>query len=202
MEGNRQNVFEAYNEIGDWFAENRPQNLMEKGYLDKLIALIPINGSILDVGCGTGLPILNYSQDNGFNVTGVDASEKMLGLAKKNLPLAAFILADMRQLSLPKKYDAVVAWHSYFHLPAADQTKMFAVFEQHLKPKGILLFTSGTKKGEAWGLNGGVNLFHASLDSAEYELLLERHNFSVLSHTIDDPACGNATVWMAQYKSL
>ncbi|MCZ4225501.1 class I SAM-dependent DNA methyltransferase [Pedobacter rhodius] len=202
MEGNRQSVFEVYNKIGDWFAENRPQNLIEKSYLDKLISLIPSNGSILDVGCGTGVPILNYFQNKGFKVTGVDASEKMLSLAQRNFPSTAFILADMRKLPLLKKHDAIIAWHSFFHLPATDQPDMFTVFQNHLNPEGILLFTSGTTSGEVWGMNGGENLFHASLNTDEYKQLLEEHHFKILVHVVDDAECGNATVWMAQYNPL
>jgi len=202
MEGNRRSVFEVYNKIGDWFAENRPQNLMEKNYLDKLISLIPTGGCILDVGCGTGFPILNYLVEKGYSVTGVDASEKMISLAERNFPSEEFVLADMRMLSLGKKYDAVVAWHSFFHLPASDQPDMFTIFQNHLNPKGILLFTSGSTGGEAWGMNGGENLFHASLDSDEYKTLLEEHYFKIAEHVIDDPKCGNATVWLAQYNPL
>jgi len=202
MEGNRQNVFEVYNKIGDWFAENRPQNLMEKKYLDKLMSLIPTGGSILDVGCGSGFPILNYLVDKGFSVTGVDASEKMLRLAEQNFPSEEFILADMRKLSLYKKYDAIIAWHSFFHLPGADQPDMFSVFENHLNPKGILIFTSGTTNGEAWGINGGENLFHASLNPEEYKTLLEKYDFKILAHVPNDTECGNATVWLAQYNPL
>jgi len=199
MEGNRQNVFEVYNIIGDWFAENRPQNLMEQPYFDKLICLIPAGGNILDVGCGTAFPILNYFLEKGFNVTGVDASEKMIALARKNFPLTDFMLADMRMLSLAQKYNAVIAWHSFFHLPASDQKNMFTVFQKHLKPNGILIFTSGSTHGEAWGINGGENLFHASLDTDEYKTLLEEHHFTIIDHVMDDPECGNATVWLAQY---
>lgn len=199
MKENRKNVFEVYNKIGDWFAENRPQNLMEKSYLDKLISLIPVNGSILDIGCGTGFPIFDYFLSKGFNVTGIDASEKMLSIANENFPSEEFILADMRKLSIGKKYNAVIAWHSFFHLPAADQQNMFRIFGNHLKPNGILLFTSGTTNSEVWGINGGENLFHASLDTDEYKWLLEKFNFNILAHKINDPECGNATVWMAQY---
>ncbi|RYD75032.1 MAG: class I SAM-dependent methyltransferase [Sphingobacteriales bacterium] len=164
-----------------------------------MIELIPAGGNILDCGCGTGEPIMNYFLDKGFAVTGLDASEKMLGLARANFPEAALVLSDMRRLKLNKKFDAIIAWHSFFHLPAADQPDMFAKFEEHLNPNGILLFTSGSKNGEAWAINGGESLFHASLDAVEYQNLLEKHDFKILDHKINDSRCGNATVWLVQY---
>ncbi|PTS91931.1 class I SAM-dependent methyltransferase [Pedobacter sp. HMWF019] len=198
MENKKNKVFESYNIIADWFAENRYQGLMEKAYLDKIIEILGKGSSILDLGCGTGMPMMGYLLSQGMQVAGVDASHRMLEIAKNNLPFTDFQLADMRELSLGKKFDAIIAWHSFFHLPSDDQPAMFDVFKEHLNPGGILMFTSGKELGEAWGMNGGENLFHASLDKALYKSLLEMHGFQVLEYKEDDPDCGNATIWMVQ----
>jgi ubiquinone/menaquinone biosynthesis C-methylase UbiE len=195
---NKERVYETYNIIADWFSKNRNQDLMEKGYLDKVVKLVPKEGTILDLGCGTGMPMMGYLLNCGMRVTGIDASFRMLEIAKENHPAATFIQADMRELSVNRKFDAIIAWHSFFHLPIDDQPLMFEVFARHLNPNGVLLFTSGKERGEAWGLNGGENLFHASLDAQQYRLLLESHNFHVLEYKEDDADCGSATVWMAQ----
>lgn len=197
---NRDDVFKVYNKIASWFAANRYEGLMEKLYLDELIGFLNHGATILDLGCGTGKPILEYLLNQGLTVVGVDASTEMLALAQKNFPAITFILSDMRKLSLNKRFDAIIAWHSFFHLPAADQPEMFEIFSSHLNEGGILLFTSGTVHGEAWGMNGGENLFHASLDTDVYSVLLEKHNFKVLKHVVEDPDCGHATVWMAQHQ--
>jgi cyclopropane fatty-acyl-phospholipid synthase-like methyltransferase len=197
--GERQNVYKVYDKIATWFAANRYTGLTEKKYLDDLISRLPAaDGTILDLGCGTGVPILKYPVDQNINVTGVDASSEILAIAKTNFPATEFILQDMRELKLNRKFDAIIAWNSFFHLPAEDQPAMFPLFARHLNPNGILLFTSGTVHGEAWGINGGENLFHGSLDTTEYEDLLRSHNFEVIKHVVDDEECG-ATVWMARY---
>lgn len=198
MEKTKANVFETYNIIADWFFENRQKGLMEKTYLDRVIDSIGKSGTVLDLGCGTGIPMMAYLLNQGINTTGVDASYRMLEIAKKNLPTAQFIQADMRQLSLNRKFDAIIAWHSFFHLPLEDQPSMFSVFKAHLNNNGLLLFTSGKTHGEAWGINGGENLFHASLDNSEYKELLEKHHFRLLSYKEDDPEIGNVT-WLAQF---
>ncbi|WP_374164014.1 class I SAM-dependent methyltransferase [Arcticibacter sp. MXS-1] len=192
------NVYLVYNKIAQWFAEHRYTGLMEKDHLDQLLKSLPPGGKVLDLGCGTGKPILEYLLSKNLDVTGVDASSKVLEIAKANFPAAELILADMRFLNLKKTYDAIIAWHSFFHLPAEDQPAMFKIFEKHITPHGILLFTSGTERGEAWGTMGGENVFHASLDTSEYESLLARHGFKILKHIENDPDCGNATIWMAQ----
>nr|WP_121269785.1 class I SAM-dependent methyltransferase [Pedobacter schmidteae] len=199
---NRENVFEVYNKIAGWYDENRYRGLLEKDYLDKLLSFLEPGATVLDIGCGTGMPILNYLQTQGLKVVGVDASFKMLDIAIQNFPATRFVLADMRYLALKEQFDAVIAWDSFFHLQTADQPVMFEIFKKHLKPKGILLFTSGTEHGEAWGMNGGENLFHASLSTEAYAALLEENGFKVLKHKVNDPNCGNATVWMAQLKEL
>ena len=196
---NRENVFEIYNKISGWFAENRYPGLMEKAYLDELLSFLNDSSVILDLGCGTGKPMMDYLTNQGLYVIGVDASSEMLALAKRNFPFEEFVLADMRKLALNKRFDAIVAWHSFFHLPTADQPAMFEIFKNHLNPDGILLFTSGVEYGESWGMSGGENLFHASLSTEMYRQLLEKHDFKVIKHVVDDPDCGHATVWMAQY---
>jgi cyclopropane fatty-acyl-phospholipid synthase-like methyltransferase len=199
MQGEKLHVYKTYDKIATWFAENRYSGLMEKNYLDDLISRLPAQASVLDLGCGTGVPILKYLIEQNINVTGVDASEKILGIAKANFPEAPFVLQDMRQLDLDKKFNAIIAWHSFFHLPVDDQPAMFKRFTNHLNTNGILLFTSGTEHGEAWGNIGGEDLFHGSLATAEYERLLRENDFEVLKHVVDDAECGRATVWMAKY---
>lgn len=192
-------VYKVYDQIADWFAANRPNKLVERTYLDVMLSQLPIDASILDLGCGTGMPILNYLLSKKVSVIALDASKAMLEIAKANFQHQEFVLQDMRQLKLNKSFDGIVAWHSFFHLPIADQPAMFKLFAAHLKPNGILLFTSGTSIGEAWGINGGKNLFHASLDTSTYERLLKENGFEVVSHTADDINCGGATVWMAKF---
>lgn len=200
MQGEKQNVYKTYDKIADWFAANRPDGLMERKYLDDMLSHLPVNESVLDLGCGTGVPVLKYLISKNIRVTGVDASYKILEIAKTNFPDVPFVLLDMRLLDLNQKFDAIIAWHSFFHLPAADQPVMFKRFAHHLNKNGILLFTSGTENGEAWGNNGGEELFHASLDTAEYNKLLINNGFEVLRHVVNDAECGGATVWMARYK--
>jgi len=197
-QGERKDVYKIYDKIAQWFFENRPLNLAEKNCLDNLISYLPKNATVLDLGCGTGEPILRYLLTQEIGVVGVDASVEILKIARANFPETEFILQDMRELGLNQKFDAIIAWHSFFHLPADDQPAMFPLFAAHLNKGGILMFTSGTEHGEAWGVNGGENLFHASLGTSEYENLLAEHHFKILKYQENDPYCA-ATVWIAQY---
>jgi cyclopropane fatty-acyl-phospholipid synthase-like methyltransferase len=195
-------VYKSYEKIADWFDECRSRELLEKQYLDKVIDYIKPGGTILDLGCGMGEPIAEYFINQGLTVVGVDACERLIELAKERFPNNRFILNDMRNLCLNKKFDAIIAWNSFFHLNQDEQRAMFQTFEDHMKPGGILLFTSGPDAGEVWSDNGGEMLYHASLSPAEYRRLFEQHNFKELLFNIEDPTCGDATVWMATFPGL
>ena len=190
-------VVSVYDKIAGWFDASRSRTLMERRYLDFLVSRVPAGASVLDLGCGAGEPIMRFLLKENFHVLGVDASAAMLALAKSRFPTARFLQADMRHLDLNEKFDAIIAWHSFFHLPHDDQRRMFPVLGAHTAPGGLLMFTSGPRHGEDWGENGGEQLYHASLDAEEYRALLGANGFAVLEHVVEDPDCGGATVWVA-----
>ncbi|MBD2703032.1 class I SAM-dependent methyltransferase [Spirosoma sp. BT702] len=190
----------AYEAIADWFDQNRTKILFEKPYLEILLQHCQSNTSVLDLGCGTGEPIARYLIEQGCYVIGVDNSLNMIAMCRKRFPNMEWIVADMTKVSLPQKFGAVVAWDSFFHLPHDAQRAMFPIFASHTADGGILLFTSGTEQGIAYGEMNGHTVYHASLDSAEYQSLLEANGFDVVIHKINDETCGNRTVWLAQKK--
>jgi 2-polyprenyl-3-methyl-5-hydroxy-6-metoxy-1,4-benzoquinol methylase len=190
-------ILELYNSHVDWFAKKRNPNLMEKKYLDLVIDHIPKNGSILDIGCGIGAPIAQYFSSLGFKVTGIDGAENMIAKACLLNPNARWMVADMRSLSLNEKFDALIAWDSFFHLTQNEQRLMFSIFREHLNSGGALLFTTGPDESIAIGEMNGHELFHSSLSSDEYRSLLSHEGFSVIDHQVEDPECGRHTVWLA-----
>lgn len=195
---NKTKVYEVYEKIIDWFDDARTKSLMESEYLNLIANTIPQKGSILDLGCGTGEPIAQFFIKKGFKVTGVDGSQKMIELCKKRFPSESWIVSDMREINLQQQFDAILAWHSFFHLDHDSQRNMFKVFESHIKPGGVLAFTTGDEEGEVWSDNGGQQLYHASLSEKEYNELIKNSSFRVLVHKVRDPECGEATVWVVQ----
>lgn len=195
-------VYEVYEKIHNWFDEHRNKELMESHYLNLILDTVGSTGTVLDLGCGTGEPLAQFFIEKGFKVTGVDGSEKMIELCKKRFPNERWIVSDMLDINLNEQFDIVLAWHSFFHLDHDSQRRMFKIFESHTKPGGVLAFTSGIEEGEVWGENGGEQLYHASLSTQEYEKLLSASSFDVLIHKIEDPDCGDATIWVAQKEEV
>ena len=117
----------------------------EAKYVDNLIAKFSEGESktILDMGCGTGKHA-ELLCDRGYSVHGIDLSQDMLDIAEhrrqgreSNL---SFSLSNISELSLNKKFDAVV---SLFHVASyqssnKDLIKFFKVAKEHLNIGGKL----------------------------------------------------------------
>lgn len=191
-------IIEIYRKHGLAWESSRGRSLFEKVWLDRFQELLPSGGAVLDLGCGGADPVARYFIERGFAVTGIDTSPPLLGLAQERFPEHRWLLSDMRGLSLPRRFDGILAWNSFFHLRWDDQQRMFEVFQRHAAPAAALMFTSGPAHGEAIGALQGEPLFHASLDGDEYRALLDAHGFDVVAHVREDPECNGHTVWLAR----
>lgn len=198
--GMEHKIVDIYTEIATWFDGVRDRSLYERPFLERAIELAHANtgGTVLDIGCGAGDPIATYFISKGLRVTGVDAAAPMIDMCRQRFPDHVWHVADMRNLDLGSAFDIVLAWHSFFHLTANDQRQMFPIFARHTRKGGVVIFTSGPKAGEAWGVMQGHRVHHASLSPAEYRSLAAAHGFTVSHFTAEDKTCGGATVWTMQ----
>jgi 2-polyprenyl-3-methyl-5-hydroxy-6-metoxy-1,4-benzoquinol methylase len=179
------------------YDRDRGRGLQERDWLARFAAFVRPGGTVLDIGCGMAEPIARHLIEIGFQITGLDASPTMISLCRERLPGSEWLVADMRQLSLGRRFDGLLAWDSLFHLAGDEQAAMFPRFAEHAAPGAALMFTSGPSRGETIGSYHGEPLFHASLDPAEYARLLTSNGFSLRAHAADDPDCGHHTVWLA-----
>lgn len=193
-----ENIIELYQKYAREWVALRGEWLFEKVWLDRMLALLPDQANVLDLGCGSGKPIATYLIEQGCAITGVDSSELMLQMARANFPEQTWLQADMRQLNLEQKFDAILAWDSFFHLTQDDQRHMFSQFSRHAKLGTVLIFTSGPAQGEAIGELFGQALYHASLAPEEYHHLLAQYGFQVLKMVAEDPECTGHTIWLAR----
>jgi SAM-dependent methyltransferase len=180
------------------FDTGRSRALFERGWLERFAVLLPDAAAVLDLGCGHGEPIAAWLIAQGCRVTGVDTAPSLLALCRRRFPGHDWIERDMRQIALGRRFDGILAWDSFFHLPFDDQRAMFEVFRAHAAPQAALMFTSGPAHGEATGSHAGEPLYHASLSAEEYRALLAKAGFAVVHHRAEDPDCAGHTVWLAR----
>lgn len=200
-DGIEERIIAIYDRHGRTWAGLRGDRLMESAWLDRFCRLLSPGATVLDIGCGSGVPIAHELVRRGFAVTGVDGSATMLALFRANMADAPALLMDMRQLALGERFGGLIAWDSFFHLSPTDQRSMFARFAAHAEPGAPLMFTSGPKEGSAIGEMEGEPLYHGSLSPEEYHMLLDAAGFSVVDHVAEDPHCGGRTIWLAQKQS-
>lgn len=190
-------ILPAYDRVADHWVKTRNTSLFEVGALTAALDGQK-DATVLDLGCGSGMPIAAWFTDQGCAVTGVDGSKNMLDHFRRNLPDARAVLADMRGLSLGQRFDVIVAWDSFFHLSREDQRTMFPVFAAHAAPGARLLLTTGPSDSEAMGQVGPEPVIHASLSPDAYRVLFAAHGFEVLWFRPDDAKFDGHSVWLAQ----
>ena len=196
----KDSVIDLYERHAQAYDRDRGRSLQERAWLDRFLRFVRPGGTVLDVGCGMGEPIARHLIDRGFHVVGVDSSPSMIELCRARFPESEWLVGDMRELELGRRFDGVLAWDSFFHLGMDDQRGMFRRFAVHARPGAPLLFTSGPSEGEAIGSYRGEPLYHSSLDPAEYEELLTTNGFVVRAYVAEDPECGEHTVWLATHE--
>ncbi|TRW80258.1 methyltransferase domain-containing protein [Mycolicibacterium sp. 018/SC-01/001] len=191
-------VIALYDRHAGVWSRDRGAKLTERTWLDRFVGALPDQRTVLDVGCGTAVPVGQYLIDHGCQLHGVDSSSAMIAMTKTRFPDHRWDVTDMRVLALNQLFDGIIAWDSLFHLSPRHQRRMFSIFAQHAAPGAVLMFNSGPSAGEQIGSYRGEPLYHASLDPSEYRTLLADNGFEVIAHTVADPMCGQRTVWLAR----
>lgn len=148
---------------------------------------MPAPAFVLDMGCGSGMPMSMHLAALGHAITGLDASPALIDAFRDNVPGQTAIIGDMRSFETDGRFNGILAWNSFFHLTPDDQRAMFPRFRRLSQPGAALMLTSGPAAGEAFGEVMGERLYHASLESLEYTHLLEESGYAVVNHRVEDP---------------
>ena len=152
----------------------------------RTLELIPAGSRVLELGCGAGVP-LTVALAEGRDVTGVDISATQVALARRNVPTAAFLHADMTAVSFPPdSFDAVVAFYSLTHVPRDDVPPLLGRIREWLRPGGAVVLTMGAEDDpggieEDWL---GVDMYFSHFNAKKNRRLVEEAGFVVDSAEI------------------
>jgi len=145
-------VARGYDKIADRFAqwvteiEDDPRPRFRQELLDRL----PPRARVLELGCGAGTSDTHLLAKR-FQVTGVDISAEQLRRARKNVPQAEFVQADMTEVELPAgSFDAVAGFYSFNHVPRDLLGDLFSRIYDWLVPGGLFLTALGAGDMEGW----------------------------------------------------
>ncbi len=121
---------------------------VREGFESFFLPRLPPGSRVLDVCCGTG-QLARLLCARRFEVVGVDGSQEMLALARKNAPGAQFEQSDVRGSAPAGPFRAAVAlFDSVNHF--ASRGEVGAVFRnvfKALEPGGLFLFDVNTQEG-------------------------------------------------------
>ena len=188
-----QTVAQAYDNCCDQWDAYRGAKPVNR-CVEAFASLLEPGSRVLDVGCGAGRPIASYLVDQGFHVTGIDISERMIAKARAlGLRNADFQVADVLEYRPPAPFDAVIAFDSLWHVDWSSQAALYGHLASFLRDGGYLMFTHGKHNGTVTGEMFGERFYYSALDTAEVRGLLTRSGFAILDATEDyrEPTTGD-----------
>jgi len=200
----REKVRQGY-EAGDYEGELRNSREIrseEEKLFQELFDLMPENGEILDLGCGTGEPFDRYLIDQGFELTGIDLIEKHIYAARENVPEAHFFQGDFFDVD-PEKglFDAVVSFYAVFHLPREEHQKLFNHISDLLREDGKLLVTVGAEEMDEHTENdwAGSEMVWSSYSQEKNLEIIEDSGFDVVE-TYEEESGDEHHLWVLAEK--
>lgn len=157
----------------EWFKEKKQSMVLEKFY-----GCFAGGGTnhpkILDLGCGAGYDAKVMSR-KGARVVGVDISEKLVNIAKKEVPACKFFVGDITEpLDRLGRFDGVVCLATIMHVDIQKMRKTFENMSNVLRKGGLLLVSSYD------GVGKNYEKSYVSIDGVTYDKSISNYSASEL----------------------
>jgi ubiquinone/menaquinone biosynthesis C-methylase UbiE len=129
-------------------------------------------------------------------------------LARRNVPRASFVQADMTALELPAaSFDAVVAFYAITHVPRSEHSALLMSIARWLLPGGLFVATMGARPSpdsveEDWL---GAPMFFSHFGARANERLVQRAGLRPVSARIeptDEDGVPVAFLWVVAEKPV
>ncbi|KAF7917850.1 uncharacterized protein EAE97_011988 [Botrytis byssoidea] len=114
------------------------ENPFKIAAVEKAITLLDPGSKVLDVGCGTGVPVSELLAEAGLEVFGFDIAPKMIKLAQKRVK-GTFSVSDMVQFQVEDTFSGVFMIFAHLQLSYADVHAAVYKYVLALKPGGIFV---------------------------------------------------------------
>lgn len=173
-------VRDGWNVIGPRYDAHRIKNKIDKE-LEEFTSLLPEGGKVLDAGSGSGEPASRYLDSAGLKVLGIDLSDTMLEMARKNVPGATFMKKDILELDFEaESFDGVISLFTLFHIPKERHVDVFKNFHHILKPGGKLMINTGISESEGISTFFGVPMYWSNNHPSKTLEDVKKTGFSIL----------------------
>ena len=119
----------------------------ERAVLTLFAELVGTGGPVADLGCGPG-HVTAHLHALGLDACGLDLSERMVTIARREHPSLRFEVASMTDLDIPDaRLAGLLAWYSLIHVPDHAVPSVLAGFHRVLRPGAVVL--AGFHVGDA-----------------------------------------------------
>lgn len=146
---------------------------------------LPAHATVLDLGCGPGVPLTQVLVDERLTVYGVDASPTLVHAFRERLPGVPVACESVEESTFfGRSFDAILSWGLWFLLPMTIQRDLPRRLGSVLVPGGRLLFTA-PPQASTWrdAMTGEES---RSLGGETYRRILSAAGLSVLREYEDE----------------
>ncbi|MDQ1426010.1 MAG: hypothetical protein QOD72_3508 [Acidimicrobiaceae bacterium] len=179
-------VRRTYDIVAEDYASKFGDDLGDLPFDRSILDQVGQRGVAVDIGCGPGQVAADLA-DRGVEVAGIDISEGMLRVARRQYPSMRLTVADVRRLPLADtSCAAAVAFYSLQYLPRPAIADTFAELHRVIEVDGLLIIAmhlgTGTVQSPTEWLGHQVESVTGTYyERGELESLIERAGFRVLT---------------------
>jgi SAM-dependent methyltransferase len=143
------------------------------------------SSAVLDIGCGTGIPVTKILLDEGLTAYALDASPTMIEAFRQNFPNVPVACEPVeRSPFFNRSFDGIIAVGLIFLLSEETQRALIPKMAAALNPGGRLLFTAPLYKME-WK-DAMTEQLSRSLGAEQYRELLSASGLSIVDELDDE----------------
>lgn len=185
-------IKDRFNRIAEDYHERTKdhiKNVLE--YIEYFAKFLPPHAKILDVGCGPGRDAKVFT-GMGFDITGIDFSEKMIELAEKIAPKAKFELMDFRELKFKNEsFDAIWFNAALFKIKKSEADRVLGEMYRVLKRDGFMYISVKSGETEGFDIVDGEEKFRSLYTEEKIISVLKKNKFKVIKTKTDKKVKGD-----------
>ena len=187
------NTLDYYNKNSEEYF-NSTLNVDMTNTYKEFLKLVPKDGKILDLGCGSGRDSMNFMK-LGYEVTAVDGAKE---LAKKASVLLGkeVIVSTFEELELKEKFHGIWACASLLHIKREDLKTVLNNLYNNLDDNGV--FYMSFKYGEKEYVDDKNRYFNCFTDESIISFINENTKYNILGLYITEDKLGrvNEVKWV------
>lgn len=200
MENHKEQTILTYNKIASKYNDSHFVHFWVEEF-DRYKKYIK-GKNVLDIGCGAGRDAVVFLE-NGFDYTGVDASEGMIKIARERAAGGNFKQMDFYHLEFPDNtFDGFWAAASFLHVPKADVHMLIEEAKRVIKSEGVGFIAIKKKTNIDEGLiqedkYGGIARYFSFYDVNEFREILVNCGLDVLE--VAEHVEAGGTQWLCYF---